>query len=395
MDQNKLKVLFIAKNVPVKGIHFSRIVIDIAHKISAFCEVAFLYPNETVPFGFHFLKKYKPFYRLKSWDFEGFHISVTNYIRFPFRKMAFWFWNKLSKNDIKFYNQTGPFDLIHAHYLFPDGYLAYLYSKKYNIPYLITIRNADIRHLKSISKRNPDVKKAMLIIWNAQKVLSLNLSYKEFVDDLFGISSIIIPHGIEESAYFEGKTDRQNKVKITTVSEAIKRKNINWIIKAVYNYKGKQEIELNVIGSGPLMNELKQLANDDKRINFLGKIDRSAVLKHLQDSDIFALPSFDESFGLVYLEAAATKNAIIGFKHEGVWGIFEDQHEMFFSENEEHFQKILHNLIDDQALRTKLQQAAFNKAKKLRWDNITKLYKQVYEESIHTFKVTPGNSFIE
>jgi len=390
MDQNKLKVLFIAKNVPVKGIHFSRIVIDIAHKISAFCEVTFLYPNETVPFGFQFLKKYKPFYRLKGWDFEGFHISVTNYVRLPFREMAFWLWNNLSKNDRNFYKQSGPFDLIHAHYLFPDGHLAYLYSTRYNIPYIITIRNADIRHLKNISKNNPDFKKAQLIIQNASKVLSLNLSYKEFINEMFGISSIIIPHGIESSAYFEGKVGGNNKVKITTISEAIKRKNINWIIKAVNNYKGKQEIELNVIGSGPLMNDLKQLANDDKRIIFHGKIDRSLVLKHLQDSDIFALPSYNESFGLVYLEAAATKNAIIGFKHEGVWGIFDDNSEMIFSENEEHFQKTLHNLVDDKALRMKLQTGAFNKAKKLSWDNITKQYKQVYEESIDSFKVNAG-----
>ena len=68
MDQNKLKVLFIAKNVPVKGIHFSRIVIDIAHKISAFCDVTFLYPNETVPLGFQFLEKYNMFYLITNWN---------------------------------------------------------------------------------------------------------------------------------------------------------------------------------------------------------------------------------------------------------------------------------------------------------------------------------------
>ncbi len=226
----------------------------------------------------------------------------------------------------------------------------------------------------------------MLIIRNAQKVLSLNLSYKEFVDDLFGISSLIIPHGIEENAYFEESGTYKNKVFIATVSEAIKRKNIDWIINAIKNYQGQHDIEFNVIGSGPLMNELKRLAGSDKRINFRGKINRSAVLKYLQDSDIFALPSFDESFGLVYLEAAANRNAIIGFKHEGVWGIFEDQNEMTFCENEKHFQVILHSLIDDQVLRMRLQQGAFNKAKELSWDNITKQYKKVYEESIDSFK---------
>ena len=385
--QKKQKILFIAKNIPVPGIRPSRVIMAIAHEVSSFSNISFLYPNEIVPFGFQFLKKYKPFYKLKSWECEGFDIAVTQYLRIPFRGIAFWCWNKLSKQDIAYYEQAGPFDLIHAHYLFPDGYFAYLFSMKYAVSYVITIRNADIKYLKNISRNNSDFKKAQLIIKHAQKVFSLNLAYKNFVDELFGISSLIIPHGIEKNAYYEKPKQQNKKIVITVVSEAIKRKNIDWVIKGFKKYIGKHSIELHVIGKGPLLNRLKLLAGNDKRIFFHGKINRPEVMKRLQDSDIFALPSYDETFGLVYLEAAATKNAIIGSKNEGVWGIFEDEKEMLFSSDEMHFQQLLLGLIEDHKLRSKLQEEAFNKVKQLNWDIISERYKKVYEECIGTLHI--------
>lgn len=385
MDKGKLNVLFIAKNIPVPGIRPSRVVMAIAHELSSFCSITFLYPNEIVPFGFQFLKKYKPFYKLRSWNSEGFDISVMQYFRIPFRAMAYWFWNKLKLRDIEFYKKNGPFDLIHAHYLFPDGYLAFLYSKYFSVPYIITIRNADIRHLKSLPDNNPDFKKAKLIVSNAQEVLSLNLSYKKFIEDLFKVSSRIIPHGIELNALAEKVVQNDNKVVITVVAEAISRKNINWVINAFKTYKGQQTIELKIVGGGPLTYKLQTLATKDYRITFEGKLDRELVLQKLRESDIFALPSYDETFGQVYLEAAASGNAIIGLKNEGVWGIFENEKEMLFSEDEIHFKELIHKLIDSKKQRKDLSIQAYEKAKNLDWKNITEQYKESYTNAINDY----------
>jgi glycosyltransferase involved in cell wall biosynthesis len=306
--------------------------------------------------------------------------------------MAFWIWNKISNNNIAYYNKAGPFDLIHAHYLLPDGYLAYLYSRKFSLPYVITIRNADILFLKGLSKKNPDFKKASLVINKAQQILVLNLAYKIFIDDLFGISSLIIPHGIEKNAYFNDSPHAQsNKIIITTVSEAIKRKNIDWIINGFMNYSGNKSIELNIIGTGPLIDQLKKLSKNDNRVIFHGKTDRFNVLKILKYSDIFALPSFSETFGLVYLEAAATKNAIIGLKNEGVWGIFDNETEMLFCNNESHFQELFHKLINNHNLVSTLKTNAFKKALLLDWDNIVIKYKDVYNKAIDSFNANTTN----
>ncbi len=389
--QEKLKVLFIAKNIPIPETRSNKIIITIAHKISSFCNVNILYPNVIVPFGAQLMKKHRPFYNLKKWDFEGFDIDVSQYFRLPFKKMAYWFWRNLSKKDIAYYEQAGPFDLIHAHYLFPDGYLGFLFSKKFNVPYVISIRIADIMYLKDISKNNPDFKKATKVINNASRVLCLNFAHKKYIDKVFGINSLILTHGIEKTAFYDKSKSPNKKVVITTIAEAIKLKNIDWIIRAFQNYSGKQNIELNIIGRGPLITDLKQLAGNDSRIIFHGSLERPKVLIHLQNSDIFALPSYPESFGLVYLEAAATKNAIIGFENQGMWGIFEDETEMLFSRSEAHFQKQLYSLVDDYTLRSDLMNRVYQKAVLLNWDNILQQYKKIYLESINSFSTDLGN----
>lgn len=384
-QEQKYKVLFIAKNIPVPGVLPSRVVIDIAHQLSDFANVSFLYPKEIVPFGFHLLKKYKPFHQLQPWEYEGFQVDTVSYIRIPYRKMAFWLWNKLSKKSLTYYHNHGSFDLVHAHYLFPDGYLAYLYSRHFSIPYIVTIRNSDLVQLRNIKKNNPDFKKAQLIIQHASKVLCLNRGYKDFMDNLFNISAEIIPHGIENNAFADDLSNPE-KVIITTVASAIKRKNIDWVIRAFNNYKGKQIIELNIAGSGPEIDNLQQLANNDRRICFKGKIARSEVLNLLQKSDIFALPSYDETYGLTYVEAAATHNAIIGLKNEGVWGVFKDKKEMYFCKDEVDFQKMLHGLIDNPTARNALKDNAYSRAENLNWAIIKKQYQDAYQNAMENFQ---------
>lgn len=379
-----LKVLFIAKNIPTPKVKANAIVLTIAEKISSFSKVQFLFPREWLPFGFQYFAKYRPIYKLKRWKNGNFSISVSTYPRLPFKKFAYWLWNKLSKEDDEFYGNIGPFDLIHAHYLLPDGYFAYLFSEKYNVPYVVTIRNADMRFLERTNKSNPDFKKALKIISNASKVLTLNVAYKDFIDSLFGVESMLIPHGIEETAFYEGDNEENDQLIISCVSTFDEKKNIGWVIDGVKSYAGNKNIKLNIIGSGKLEEKLKRRANDD-RILFLGRVEREEVLKNLRKSDIFALPSSEESFGLVYLEAAASNNAIIGFEKEGVWGVFESEKEALYCKDKEHFIRLLHNLIDDPVVVSQLKSAAFLKSNEFTWPLIVNIYEAVYRNAISNF----------
>ena len=47
-------------------------------------------------------------------------------------------------------------------------------------------------------------------------------------------------------------------------------------------------------------------------------MDKEEVLKHMGESRIFVMPSVNEGFGIVYLEAMSQKCIVIGTKGEGI-----------------------------------------------------------------------------
>lgn len=83
------------------------------------------------------------------------------------------------------------------------------------------------------------------------------------------------------------------------------------------DYKGHRELisiwpqvrqrvpgaELWIVGTGDLQPELEQLANDHKGIRFYGKVSEGEKQELLRRCRCFAMPSRNEGFGLVYLEA--------------------------------------------------------------------------------------------
>src|SRR5690554_6965060 len=94
--------------------------------------------------------------------------------------------------------------MIHAHTWYSDGGVAYLLSKKYNIPYIVTIRNSDLNVFQKylIHERLFGRK----ILENAKNVILIAASYKKRVIELLSLYKIknsllsklqIIPNGVD------------------------------------------------------------------------------------------------------------------------------------------------------------------------------------------------------
>lgn len=80
-----------------------------------------------------------------------------------------------------------------------------------------------------------------------------------------------------------------------------------------------------IAGSGPLAEELKRLVNDlglDGQVEFLGWVDNTEGL--FADGDIFVLPSLDEPFGIVLLEAMAKGKPIVTTRTGGPLDLLDE-----------------------------------------------------------------------
>ena len=105
-------------------------------------------------------------------------------------------------------------------------------------------------------------------------------------------------------------------MKILTIANFVKRKRIDLCAKACQKLsENKSVADLNwtVIGGGPLEDELKRIAPDS--MEFISKVENLA--EHYRKSDIFVLPSTDEGFGMVYIEAIMCGCPVVCRKNDG------------------------------------------------------------------------------
>lgn len=270
-------------------------------------------------------------------------------------------------------------DLVHAHFALPDGYIAYLIYKSYQIPYIISLRGSDMKLLNQPQNSNT-VKLMKETLSNAKQIIVHNAAQQERLSSL-GYNSDLMAHGIEESFVKpKEQLNCSNRITITSIGELIEQKRIDWVIKAVKDYTGSKDITLKIAGEGPMHQVWESLIGEKKNITFLGQISHDKIDELLQQSDIFALPSINETFGLVYLEASAHQNAVIATKGTGIWGHFIDGEEMIFCDSYTSFKKMLYKLIDDDIFRNQISNNSFIKTKNcFTWGTVINKYVSFYE----------------
>lgn len=111
-------------------------------------------------------------------------------------------------------------------------------------------------------------------------------------------------------------------MKVLTCANLIRRKNIDKVIRECENL----DVELRIIGDGK---DLKRLKSISQKPVFLGRMEHEQVLAEMRKADIFALPSINETFGMVYLEAMASGCITVCTENDGIAGIIENNQNGF------------------------------------------------------------------
>lgn len=99
------------------------------------------------------------------------------------------------------------------------------------------------------------------------------------------------------------------------VGELSKQKGINDLLY-VMRYLPKSadkddDIEMHIVGDGPLQNEVMQASREDSRIHYHGQLDHDRVINMMKHSDVLVHPTYDDVMPLSILEAMMMGNAII------------------------------------------------------------------------------------
>lgn len=250
------------------------------------------------------------------------------FYRHKIRKLIFDIKSKIDLREVT---------IIHAHFLFSMGGIALELKKEFGIEYIVSFRNADLNHF---FKYRPFLRyKGKEILKNSNNINFISPAYKKrlFSDYLNKAekNSIenkcrILPNGINDF-WLKNKTTNKkfdnSKINLLCVGELDKNKNITSSIKVTTELASRGwNVSFGIVGKGKLEKKIKTIVKkESSRIRYLGFFDKKEdLLSTYRKYDIFLMPSFEETFGLVYLEALSQGLPIIYTKGEGIDGFFDD-----------------------------------------------------------------------
>jgi glycosyltransferase involved in cell wall biosynthesis len=228
--------------------------------------------------------------------------------------------------------------------------------------------------------------------------ISLKLSWEKFIALSLSTKEKLIKRGVKEnnivtiyggvnSDFFRGvKEKKDKKFKICCISRLVSYKNIDVLIKAVKVIKEKNiDFNLIIIGDGPERNNLFNLIrklNLENQIKIKSNLSRLSLAKQLKSSKIFCLPSSEEGFGLVILEALAAGIPYIvsdipvlrEITQNGKGGLF------FKEKKPKELAKMILRLAKNKKLRNHLSNEGRILLNSYSWESIAQQFQDVYSQ---------------
>ena len=250
-----------------------------------------------------------------------------------------YFWRFLGKNinnllhvlsafvAIPFYILRLKPDKIIIYFLYPSGLAGIFYSRLFNIKHVSYFGGSDIaeRHLilGAFAKNLLSREKTILVTSTFLKRL-LSTQYSIQSDRIK-----IIPYGFNFNDFACEHKDITGRYELLAVQRLVLSKRTKSLVVALgeCREKGLKNFHLNIVGDGPERGMLEALAARmklDKYISFIGNIPANEVASFYKQSHIFLFPSEIEGFGIVLLEALASKNIVIASNSTAIPEIIND-----------------------------------------------------------------------
>ena len=281
--------------------------------------------------------------------------------------------------------QQEKFDVINAQFVLPSGLVALGLAKLGKIPMVVSLIGGDIYDpSKSMSPHrhwwlriavNYVCRQAVALTAISQDTAERAREFHNVKKEIF-----VVPIGIPRR---ENKVVKQHSTspakKIVTIGRLIPRKQYPVLLEALKKLPG---MELVVIGSGPLEEELKKKTHEFElvnRVKWAGHVSENEKAAILAEADIYVSSASHAGFGLVFLEAMAAGLPIVATNVGGQLDFLEQNKNALLvpANDTESLVKALVKLANDLELRRRMSDNNLTKVKDYYWDNLAGKFEAV------------------
>lgn len=292
---------------------------------------------------------------------------------------------------------TRKIDLIHAHWLIPQGWIASRFCKQFKRPYVVTSHGGDLFGLQAniltkIKKQVAEDATAMTVVSQAMKDYLAQICISPQRLD-------VIPMGVDlQQRFIPNPQIKRHSNELLFVGRLVPKKGLNFLLDALAILVHEHpELRLNIVGFGPEEAALKQQVtqlNLEKNVNFLGARSQEQLPRMYQQATLFTAPFVradngdQEGLPVALMEAIGCGCPAVVGHVAGIEDLLGDdiQH---IAVNPHHIQelasailKALHEpeLAVERALRIRQHALTF-----IDWDSVACAYGSILQESIQRF----------
>jgi teichuronic acid biosynthesis glycosyltransferase TuaC len=280
------------------------------------------------------------------------------------------------------------FDLIHAHFTWPSAYIGVMLKEKLKIPVITTIHEDPAWLSEEDNMNHPLVQKAWL---NADALLRAN-TYDVSTLQNYNVNVYRVPNGfstifrpIDRTACRRALGLPEDRRIVLSVGNLEIIKGHRYLLSAIKSIISEHpDLLCIIVGNGPQKAALEQQIIDEglfDHVMLAGNKPHTEIPLWMNACDLFVLPSLNESFGIVQIEAMACGKPVIATNTPGSREIIaSDKLGLFCQpENEEELaEKIRMGLQMDWDREEILQFA-----EKFSWENVAGDILRVYDTAIH------------
>jgi teichuronic acid biosynthesis glycosyltransferase TuaC len=230
--------------------------------------------------------------------------------------------------------RTFPFDLVHAHFTYPDGVAAVLLGRRYGVPVVITEQ----------APWRPWLDAAPLVrrqaVWAARRCafhVAISSAVRASIEHHTGPSARlrVIPDAVDDSVFvLPANGARRIDGQLLFVGAIRRVKGVDVLLRSLRLLADRgRDVSLRLVGEGHFeryardQEHVRSLTTElglEDRVEFVGRKPLAELVGELQQSAALVLPSRAESLGMVLVEALACGTPVVATRCGGPEDIVDE-----------------------------------------------------------------------
>jgi glycosyltransferase involved in cell wall biosynthesis len=312
--------------------------------------------------------------------------------------------NGLASGHSSFGVRRSSFDIIHAHWVLPNGPPAALAARLRGLPLVISLHGSDVYLAERAAPLSLAAAGAM------RAAAAITACSGDLRDRALRLGALadrvdVIPYGVDPRAFQPDPASGAHvraelglppgTPLIVSVSRLVYKKGLTYLLEALPRVLERHpDAVLVIAGYGDLRDELERRAGElgvASQVRFPGQLDRERAARYVGAADVYAVPSIHDQGGNVdglpnaLLEGMGAARPIVASRVAGIPEVIVDgRHGLLTPERDSAaLAAAITRLLDDRALAQRLGAAARRRVlDELTWDATAERFERAYRRAV-------------